>query len=45
MTPFAERDFGALADGVDRNGELLAAVVALEQARAMCLALQTGDGR
>jgi hypothetical protein len=44
--PFAERDFGALANRVDRNGELLAAVIALKQAGSMRLAVQPRyDGR
>jgi hypothetical protein len=41
--PLVQRDFGALADGVDRDGELLAAIIALKQAGPMRFAVQSRD--
>jgi hypothetical protein len=37
--PLVERDFGTLEYGANRNGELLATVIALEQPVAVLLAL------
>lgn len=41
--PFRQRDLRSLANRVDRNSELLAAVIALNEARTMLLAVQTGQ--
>jgi hypothetical protein len=41
--PFVDRYLGSLHDGADRHRELLAAVVALDDAGAVRLALQPGD--
>jgi hypothetical protein len=40
--PLAERKMRILEDRSDRDGELLMAVVALEDARTVCLALEPG---
>ena len=41
--PLGEWDFGMFHDGADRDGELLLAFVAIEQARTMRFALYAGD--
>ncbi len=38
--PLGQRDFATLKDGLDRDGELLAAAIALVQAGAMRIAFQ-----
>jgi hypothetical protein len=41
--PFAQCDLGALANGVDSDRELLAAVIALKQTGAMRFAVQSSN--